>query len=377
MLIEKYEEQYKPLIKRLNTVIVNNARDKPLKGTSIIIKLGIFSKKERKLIDEKITEFLIERKLTRESFQECIYLNSTTYRMNDKNINTFPILELIFYVSENIDMRTASVISKYIYENYDSNTRQFSLEDNIILLSQVKQLGTKWKLINEILKKQHRCLETRYYKLISKKKYNILTISNEINKLKNQNKRIRVSEIAKNLKTTIMNISSYYIKFLKINFMENWNEIYETFLLLFIIKYNYFTPFKVDIESLYYTFLNNISYNDIIEKISSELYLRDELINNLINEKFINKIEGYSLRNIDIDDIFFSNIISDWNKFMSSQNVLKTFLNQKLKLLIIKYNIISYNDAFNTFKKCIKLLIENNLLNKLIESSSEISNKIS
>lgn len=272
MLIDNYPDKYKKIVNRMNcSTLKPNELASMLEGTSIFIKYGRFSKEEQNCVHAAIKEFLESENYTMDDFVRHIKIyNRTSLKYSFslmEEIDNFPFRGLCRFVASRIDLRDHISIKRYILEAYDTNTQIYSKEDDLILLAQAKSTGNQYKVINEILQKKFRSLERRHLKLTGKKIANPEAIFDEIEKITKSHQKVTPSLLAKNLKTTYNNITSAYQKFLRISLQSDWNETPDAFILLFILKYNYYAHTQVDIKKLYTDFENEEIYNDTFQKL--------------------------------------------------------------------------------------------------------------
>ena len=379
MLIEKYSDEYKPIIRKLNnSVSRSETRRRAISGTPIIVKLGNFSQQEKNNIDVAINEFLEGSSYTKSDFLEYIKNLNLTYMKTavsnrSRDIGEFPFMDLCRFVTARIDMRVMRNIQLHIIDAYDTNASVYTKEEDLLLLAKVKTIGTRWKLINEIIQKKYGGVEYRYKFLTGKKIANPKTILDEIEKIKKTHHRVRPSIIAKNLFTTVSYVSSVYKKFLKISLHAEWNEISDAMLLLFILKYNHHTSTIIDIQKFYTDLKSEEIYDLVIEQLlkSDSLFenqeVRSQISSETVDERFTPTIDAERCKIlIDYDDILFGNIVQDWNTLIPSQKVHKIILLPKIKALALVYDIKTYFDVFLAYKKCIKHAFDTKLLDKFV-----------
>lgn len=377
MIVENYEESLRPLVEKFNKVLYQkDCILKKCKDAGIIIKKGQFNEKERELIEKEINKFLDLRGYTFKDLQNYVSTFNTNLIVNfraNSIENNFPYHDLCVYIAERMDKRTCKSIYRYMRYFADTNSVCVRKQEEIELLCYLEKYGRNIKLINTFLKKKIKTLYRAYTSLTTSEKIDFDKFIEKVDSFKKTKRNVKRSDIAKSLKTTIKSIEQHFSKFMRININKEWNKENGAFLLLFILNYNYFTPFGIKIESIFEIFNNENIIKDLVKEISEKRINKekeiDEIIKNKIEENIFSKIKGESKKKFNLEDIFFTNIVLDWNEMFLKHHVHRSLLKEKLTDLIKAHSIVNYNDILIAFKKETYQIFEDkvfqNLLNNL------------
>ncbi|RVD91314.1 hypothetical protein TUBRATIS_22380 [Tubulinosema ratisbonensis] len=136
-----------------NTFILHSEAKELTKNTSLVVKVGTFSNKEKLQINKEVNEFLAQNNLKMSDLQKCLM---------DYD-RSFPLKDLSTFVASRMNFRTNHTIYAYIIYNFHPSTKKpWTKDEEVELLELVKKTNSNWKVIARKMLRNNKYLRKIY-----------------------------------------------------------------------------------------------------------------------------------------------------------------------------------------------------------------------